>query len=129
MKKIDYKKKFKMFMKEIKKTKSPAFINLENWTLLNDLQNGVQIGYEVEKQSDRELLHEIGLKYGLIPLCPNEVVDLDLSDDGIPIRSIVRTKFGKMTIKKKDSDRISSDWQFHCAPLSAVSFVVQGLSS
>jgi hypothetical protein len=96
----NFDKKFKMFRQEIKKLKSPAFTNIQNWTLLKDLQNGIDIGYTIENRSDREMLHRIGLKYGLIPLCPNEVVDLDLSDDGIPIRSVVRTSFGNMPIKK-----------------------------
>nr|WP_320015165.1 hypothetical protein [uncultured Desulfobacter sp.] len=100
MKEKDYKRTFKMFIQEIKETKCPAFINFSTWTLLKDLQNGVQIDSVMETQSDRELLHQIGLKYGLIPLCPNEVVDVDLSEDGIPVRSVVRTSFGKMTIKE-----------------------------
>ena len=79
---------------------------MENWTLSKDLLNGVIIGYTIENKSDRELLHKIGLKYGLIPLCPNEVVDLDLSIEGEPFRSIVRTMFGKMEIKKKGGKKV-----------------------
>jgi len=100
MKEKNFKNEFKLFMEEIEQTNNPSLINLENWVLSKDLLNGVKIGYTIENQSDRELLHEIGLKYGLIPLCSNEVVDLDLSDKGEPFRSIVRTKFGKLEIKK-----------------------------
>lgn len=100
MKKNDYKKAFKLFIKEIKRTQCSAFLNVNNWALLKDLQNGVQIDCEIKAQADRELLHQIGLKYGLIPLCPNEVVDIDLSESGIPVRSVVKTSFGKMTIKE-----------------------------
>ncbi len=102
MKKKDYKKSFNLFMQEIKKHKNPSFMNLENWALSKDLLNGVKIGYTIENQSDRELLHKIGLKYGLIPLCLNEVVDVDLSDEGEPIRSVVMTIFGRMQIKSKN---------------------------
>ena len=71
---------------------------MESWTIADDLLNGVIIGYTIKDQSDRELLHSIGLKYNLIPLCQGEVVDIDVSSEGKIIRSFVRTIFGKLQI-------------------------------
>jgi len=98
MKEKNYKHLLDLFMQEVKKLRNPSFINLENWTIADDLLNGVVIGYTINDQSDRELLHSIGLKYGLIPLCPGEVVDIDVSSEGTIIRSFVRTMFGKLQI-------------------------------
>ena len=75
--------------------------SVDNWTLADDLLNGVLIGYKIKERSDRELLHRIGLKYGLIPLCPGEVVDIDMSKDITILSSFVRTSFGKMQISPK----------------------------
>ena len=72
-----------------------------DWIMANDLLNGVLIGYTINERSKRELLHRIGLKYDLIPLCPGEVVDIDVSDDHRIMRSFVRTMFGKMQISPK----------------------------
>lgn len=99
MKEKNYKNLLSLFKQEVKKMKNPSFINIEDWTLSDDLLNGVLIGYTIKDKSDRELIHNIGLKYGLIPLCPNEFVDLDLSSEGKPIRSVVMTLFGKLQIK------------------------------
>ena len=52
MKKNDYKKAFKLFIKEIKRTQCSPFLNVNNWALLKDLQNGVQIDYEIKTQAD-----------------------------------------------------------------------------
>ena len=98
MKEKNYKHLLDLFMQEVKKLRNPSFINLENWTIADDLLNGVVIGYTINDQSDRELLHGIGLKYGLIPLCPGEVVDIDVSSEGTIIMSFVRTMFGKLQI-------------------------------
>ena len=98
MKEKNYKHLLDLFLQEVKKLKNPSFINLENWTIADDLLNGVVIGYIINDQSDRELLHNIGLKYGLIPLCPGEVVDIDVSSEDTIIRSFVRTMFGKLQI-------------------------------
>ena len=94
MKKKNYKRLFNLFVQDVKKVKNSSFVNINNWTLADDLLNGVLIGYTISDQSDRELLHSIGRKYGLIPLCPDEVVDIDVSGEGKIIGSFVRTMFG-----------------------------------
>ena len=101
MKKKNYKFLLTKFKKEIKGTYNHVFQNVDNWTMANDLLNGVLIGYTINERSNRELLHQIGLKYDLIPLCPGEVVDIDVSDDHRIMRSFVRTMFGKMQISPK----------------------------
>ena len=98
MKEKDYKPLFDKFVQDVKKIKNPSFINMDNWTMANDLLNGVLIGYTIKDQSDRELLHRMGLEYGLIPLCPDEVVDIDVSSDNNITMSFVRTLFGRMRI-------------------------------
>ena len=99
MKKKNYKRLFNSFIQDVKKIENTLFINIDNWTLADDLLNGVLIGYTIRNQSDRELLHNIGRKYGLIPLCTDEVVDIDVSNEGKIIGSFVRTIFGKLYIK------------------------------
>jgi hypothetical protein len=101
MNKTNYKPLFEKFIQEVINTNNPSFINMEGWTLADDLLNGVEIPYTIKQRPARELIHQIGLKYGLIPLCPDEVVDIDVSDDNKPIRSFVRTLFGEMTISPK----------------------------
>jgi hypothetical protein len=101
MKKKNYKSILAKLKREIKDTKNHAFHDVDDWTMANDLLNGVLIGYTINERSDRELLHRIGLKYSLIPLCPGEVVDIDVSDDHRITRSFVRTMFGKMQISPK----------------------------
>jgi len=101
MKKKNYKSLLNKFKQEIKDTNNHLFQNVDNWTMANDLLNGVLIGYTIKERSERELLHQIGLKYDLIPLCPGEVVDIDVSDDNSIMRSFVRTMFGKMQINPK----------------------------
>jgi len=46
------------------------------------------------------MLHNIGQKYGLIPICPNEVVGLDLTDEKINF-AVVETIFGRLKIEPK----------------------------
>ena len=101
----NYKPLLNKFKQEIKNTNNRAFKNVDNWTMADDLLNGVLIGYTIKERSERELLHHIGLKYDLIPLCPNEVVDIDVSDDFSIMRSFVRTIFGKMQISPKPGYR------------------------
>jgi len=59
---------------------NPSFVGAGKWTMCYDLQNGVKITNAVTDELDRKLLHEVGQKHGLIPLCPNEVAGLDLSE-------------------------------------------------
>ena len=101
MKKENYKSILSKFKREIKNTHNHVFHDVDNWTMANDLMNGVLVGYTINERSERELLHRIGLKYGLIPLCPGEVVDIDVSDHHKIMRSFVRTMFGKMQINPK----------------------------
>lgn len=101
MNKKNYKLLFNKFKQEIKDTNNSSFKNVDNWTMADDLLNGVLIGYTIKERCERELLHHIGLNYDLIPLCPDEVVDIDVSDDNSIMRSFVRTIFGKMQISPK----------------------------
>jgi len=101
MKKKNNKRLFNLFVKDVKKLRNSSFVNIDNWTLSDDLLNGILIGYTIFDQSDRELLHSIGRKYDLIPLCPNEFVDIEVSGDGKIFGSFVRTMFGKLYISQK----------------------------
>jgi hypothetical protein len=101
MKKKNYKRLFNLFVKDVKKIRNSSLVNIDNWTLSDDLLNGVLIGYTIFDQSDRELLHSIGRKYDLIPLCPNEFVDIEVSGDGKIFGSFVQTMFGKLYISQK----------------------------
>ncbi len=89
------------FVHEIRKLKNPSFIKPEKWTICHDLQNGVSVGTTITDELDRKLLHKIGQKYGLIPLCPNEVVGLDLTKDGKINFCVVETTFGRLKIEPK----------------------------
>ena len=89
------------FVKNIKELNNPSFVNPEKWTLCHDLQNGVSVGSIIADESDRKLLHRIGQQYGLIPLCPNEVVGLDLAKDGEINFAVVETAFGRLKIEPK----------------------------
>ena len=93
------------FIQEIKDLDNLSYLNPENWSLCDDLQNGVEIGYSISKFSDREVLHKIGQKYGLIPLCPHEVVDIEMGAGFKPKYAIVKTSFGNLKIlpKKKQT--------------------------
>jgi len=41
MKEKNYKHLLDLFIHEVKKLRNPSFINLENWTIADDLLNGV----------------------------------------------------------------------------------------
>ena len=94
-----------MFVKKIRGLKNPSFAKPEEWTLCHDLQNGVSIVDRITDESDRRLLHEIGQQYGLIPLCPNEVVGLDLSKDGEINFAVVETTFGRLKIEPRKANK------------------------
>jgi len=89
------------FVQEIKGLKNPSFVKPENWTICHDLQNGVSVGTTITGELDRKVLHKIGQKYGLIPLCPNEVVGLDLTNDNKINFAVVETIFGRLKIDPK----------------------------
>ena len=99
MEEINYNGALSLFIQEIRELKNPSFVNIDNWVLSDDLLDGVLVGYSIKKASDRRLIHDIGLKYGLIPLCPEDVVDLDYSTG--KMRSVVVTRFGKYQIQSE----------------------------
>jgi len=99
--KTDYKPLFDAFRHEIKNNNNPSFVDVDSWTMADDLPNGVLLPYTIKDRSARELLHRVGRKYGLIPLCPDEVVDIDVSGGNKIMRSFVRTLFGEMDISSK----------------------------
>ena len=89
------------FVQEIKELKNPSFVKPEKWKICYDLQNGVLVGVTITDELDRKLLHKIGQKHGLIPLCPNEVVGLDLTKEGKINFAVVETTFGRLKIEPK----------------------------
>jgi len=101
MNKKNYTTLLSSFAQEIKELKNPSFVKPENWTLCHDLQNGVSVGTTITDELDRKMLHKIGQKYGLIPLCPNEVVGLDLTNDNKINFAVVETIFGRLKIDPK----------------------------
>ncbi len=100
MNKKNYKSLLSSFIQEIRELKNPSFRTPENWTLGHDLENGVLTENTITDEYDRKLLHEIGRKYGLIPLCADEVVGLEfLDDDHREIDfAVVETVFGRLRI-------------------------------
>ncbi len=96
--KKNYNSQLSSFVKQIKELNNPSFVNLEKWTLCQDLQNGVSIASTITDKSDRKLLHKIGQQYGLIPLCPNETVGLEFLEDGQIKFAVVETIFGRLKI-------------------------------
>jgi len=101
MAKENYKSLLCSFVQEIKELENPSFVNPENWTLCHDLLNGVSTGISITNELDRKLLHKIGLKYGLIPLCKNEVVGLEMLNNDKINFGVVETIFGRLKIPPK----------------------------
>jgi hypothetical protein len=93
-----YQSRLRDFVAEIEQLNIPTFIATDRWCLCEDIQNGVSIGYALESPSDRKILHHIGQRYGLIPLCPGDVVDLETSGGGMT--AVVRTPFGKLPLRR-----------------------------
>jgi hypothetical protein len=106
--KKNYKTLLSSFVKQIKELDNPSFINPEKWALCHDLQNGVSVGSTIADESDRKLLHKIGQQYGLIPLCPNEVVGLDFLEDGQINFAVVETVFGRLKIEPKKANKANA---------------------
>ena len=96
MRKTDYQECLRAFVTEIDSLKNPAFVKLGQWFLSTEILNAVLIGYEIESFADRKRLHDVGRKHGLIPLCPNDVVDLEKTDGSM--KSVVRTPCGMLQI-------------------------------
>jgi hypothetical protein len=87
------------FIAEIRDLDIPAFVGTHRWRLHEDIQNGVAIGYDLGSPSDRKILHHIGRRYGLIALCPGDVVDLQMSNGSMT--AVVRTPFGALPVKQR----------------------------
>jgi hypothetical protein len=98
MKEKDYKSHLSVFKEEVKRLHEPYFINVDKWHLCGEPLNGVMIGYAIDDQCARKLIHYIGLKHGLLILCPNDVIDIDVKDGKI-LGSFIRTDYGKLQIK------------------------------
>ena len=104
MKNIDYRKQIKSFIAEIVDMDIDEFKNPENWTISTEVLNGVLIGYELPTKSSRLLLHEVGQKHSVIPLCPDDVIDLKMSKDYKPegVIVIVRSRYGELLVRKSN---------------------------
>ncbi|NEX21227.1 hypothetical protein G3480_13030 [Thiorhodococcus mannitoliphagus] len=101
MKDIDYSKKLNAFIAEIIDLGVDEFKNPSAWTLRQDPLNAVSIDYELPTQASRSLLHEIGQKHGLIPMCPDDMIDLVMSKDYIPAGVAVISRHGTFMISKR----------------------------
>jgi orotidine-5'-phosphate decarboxylase len=97
---IDYSKQIRSFIAEIIAMDVDEFKDPEKWTRSKEILNGVKIGYELPIKSSRMLLHEIGQKHGVIPLCPDDVVDLKLSKEFEPVGVIVISRHGEFSVRK-----------------------------
>jgi hypothetical protein len=86
------------FVAEIEQLDLPAFVATDRWCLLEDILNGVRIGYTLASLSDRKILHDIGQKYRLIPLCPGDVVDVEMCGGCMTV--VVRTPFGTLPLRR-----------------------------
>lgn len=87
------------FIAEIEQLDIPAFVATDRWRLHEGIENAVAIGYELSLPSDRKILHHIGRRYGLIALCPGDVVDLEMSNGRMI--GVVRTRFGSLPIRQR----------------------------
>ncbi len=96
MRKTDYQKCLRAFVTEIEGLQSPAFLKPDQWVLSTEILNAVLIGYEIESFPDRKRLHDVGRKHGLIPLCPGDVVDLEMVNGSMT--PVVRTPCGLLQI-------------------------------
>jgi len=103
MKDIDYSKQLELFIAEIIGMGIDEFRQPEKWTLSTDTLNGVLIGYELPTKTSRTLLHEIGQKHGLIPLCPDDMIDLKMSKEYRPMGVVVISRHGEFMVRKKNA--------------------------
>ena len=102
MKDIDYSKQLELFIAEIIGMGIDEFRQPEKWTLSTDTLNGVLIGYELPTKTSRMLLHEIGQKHGLIPLCPDDMIDLKMSKEYKPVGVLVKSRYGEFMVRKRN---------------------------
>ena len=98
MKEKDYKSNLALFKKEVKNLQEPYFIDVDEWYLCGEPLNGVSIGYTIDDHCAGKLIHYIGLKHGLLVLCPNDVIDIDVKSNKI-LGSFIRSDYGKLQIK------------------------------
>jgi hypothetical protein len=101
MNKKTYKSRLAAFVTEIKELDIAVFKDPDTWVLSDELENSVKLGYKIPSSSERSILHHIGQRYGLIPLCPGEVVDLEYSEDQNSMFAVVRTEYGSLPLKRK----------------------------
>ena len=94
-----YDDRLREFIAEIGELDIPAFVATHRWRLLEDIENGVDIGYDLISPSDRKILHHIGQRYGLVALCPGDVVDLEMSNGSMT--AVVRTPFGTLKVRRR----------------------------
>ena len=83
MKNIDYSKQLDSFVAEVINMAMDEFKNqkIGPWyTNVKWCVNRIRVTNEVS----RSLLHEIGQKHGLVPLCPDDVIYLKLSQNHKP---------------------------------------------
>jgi len=88
------------FIVEIEQLDLPAFVATDRWQLLDDIKNGVDIGYDLTSPSDRKILHHIAQRHGLIALCPGDVVDIEVYSGSKA--AVVRTPFGTLRIGRPE---------------------------
>ncbi len=98
MKEKDYKLNLSLLKEEVKKLEEPNFINVDEWYLSGEPLNGVSTGYAIEDQCARKLIHYIGLKHGLLVLCPNDAIGIDVKSNNM-IGSYIKSDYGKLQIK------------------------------
>lgn len=94
-----YEDRLREFIAEIEQLDIPAFEATHRWRLHEDIENAVAIGYDLSLPSNRKILHHIGRRYGLIALCPGDVVDVEIS--GGSMTAVVRTPFGTLSIGRR----------------------------
>ena len=98
MKERDYKSNLALFKKEARNLQEPCFRDVDEWYLCGEPLNGVSIGHTVDDRCARKLIHYLGLKHGLLVLCPNDVIDIDVESSTI-LGSFIRSDSGKLQIK------------------------------
>jgi len=101
MKEKNYSNQLESFVVEIIDLGIDEFKDPGKWILSKEILNGVLIGYELLTKTGRLLLHEIGQKHGVIPLCPDDTIDLKMSKEYTPEGVIVRSKHGVFSVDKK----------------------------
>ena len=93
-----YKSNLLLLKEEVKHLNDPYFIDVDKWCLCGEPLNWVTIGYTIEDQCARKLIHYIGLKHELLILCPNDVIDIDVKDRKI-LGSFIKSDYGNLQIK------------------------------